>query len=68
MLHISNAFGKIHDIEAITKLAHSYGAVVLVDGAQSLAHLKVDMQKYDCDFLQFLDIKHLHQLVLELFM
>ena len=48
--HISNAFGKIHDIEAITKLAHSYGAVVLIDGAQSLAHLKVDMQVYDCDF------------------
>ncbi len=48
--HISNAFGKIHDIETITKLAHSYGAFVLVDGAQSMAHLKVDMQKYDCDF------------------
>ena len=48
--HISNAFGKIHDIEAITKLAHSYGAVVLIDGAQSLAHLKVDMQVYNCDF------------------
>uniref|UniRef100_UPI004048A83E aminotransferase class V-fold PLP-dependent enzyme n=1 Tax=Aliarcobacter sp. TaxID=2321116 RepID=UPI004048A83E len=48
--HISNAFGKIHNIEAITKLAHSYGAVVLIDGAQSLAHLKVDMQVYDCDF------------------
>uniref|UniRef100_UPI0040481A97 aminotransferase class V-fold PLP-dependent enzyme n=1 Tax=Aliarcobacter sp. TaxID=2321116 RepID=UPI0040481A97 len=48
--HISNAFGKIHNIQAITKLAHSYGAVVLIDGAQSLAHLKVDMQVYDCDF------------------
>ena len=48
--HISNAFGKIHDIEAITKLAHSYGAVVLIDGAQSLAHMKVDMQYLDCDF------------------
>ena len=48
--HISNAFGKIHDIEAITKLAHKYGAVVLIDGAQSLAHLKVDMQNIDCDF------------------
>jgi cysteine desulfurase / selenocysteine lyase len=48
--HISNAFGKIHDIEAITTLAHKYGAVVLIDGAQSLAHLKVDMQNIDCDF------------------
>ncbi|MDZ7820194.1 MAG: aminotransferase class V-fold PLP-dependent enzyme [Aliarcobacter sp.] len=51
MLHIFQMpFGKIHTIEAITKLAHSYGAVVLIDGAQSLAHLKVDMQVYDCDF------------------
>ncbi|MEN8718573.1 MAG: cysteine desulfurase [Sulfurovum sp.] len=48
--HISNAFGKIHDIQTITKLAHKYGAVVLVDGAQSLTHLKVDMQVLDCDF------------------
>lgn len=48
--HISNAFGEIHDIKTITKLAHSYGAVVMVDGAQSLAHLKVDMQEFDCDF------------------
>ena len=48
--HISNAFGKVHDIEAITKLAHSYGAVVMCDGAQSLAHVKVDMQKLDVDF------------------
>ena len=48
--HISNAFGKIHDVEAITKLAHKHGAVVLIDGAQSLAHLKVDMQNIDCDF------------------
>lgn len=48
--HISNAFGKIHDIEAITKLAHSYGAVVMCDGAQSLAHTKIDVQKLDIDF------------------
>ena len=48
--HISNAFGKIHDVEPITKLAHKHGAVVLIDGAQSLAHMKVDMQYFDCDF------------------
>ncbi|MCT7580063.1 aminotransferase class V-fold PLP-dependent enzyme [Aliarcobacter butzleri] len=48
--HISNAFGKIHDIEAITKLAHSYGAVVMVDGAQSLAHTSIDVQALDVDF------------------
>ncbi len=48
--HISNAFGKIHDIEAITKLAHSYGAVVMIDGAQSLAHTSIDVQALDVDF------------------
>ncbi|MDN5115035.1 aminotransferase class V-fold PLP-dependent enzyme [Aliarcobacter butzleri] len=48
--HISNAFGKIHDIEAITKLAHSYGAIVMIDGAQSLAHTSIDVQALDVDF------------------
>ncbi|MCT7555122.1 aminotransferase class V-fold PLP-dependent enzyme [Aliarcobacter butzleri] len=48
--HISNAFGKIHDIEAITKLAHSHGAVVMIDGAQSLAHTSIDVQALDVDF------------------
>ncbi|MCG3652103.1 cysteine desulfurase [Aliarcobacter butzleri] len=48
--HISNAFGKIHDIEAIIKLAHSYGAVVMIDGAQSLAHTSIDVQALDVDF------------------
>ncbi|MDN5126450.1 cysteine desulfurase [Aliarcobacter butzleri] len=48
--HISNAFGKIHDIEAITKLAHSHGAVVMIDGAQSLAHTSIDAQALDVDF------------------
>lgn len=48
--HISNAFGKIHDIEAITKLAHSYGAVIMIDGAQSLAHTSIDVQALDVDF------------------
>ena len=48
--HISNAFGKIHDIKTIAKLAHEYGAVILVDGAQSLGHLKVDVKDLDVDF------------------
>ena len=48
--HISNAFGKIHDIKIITKLAHKHGAVVMIDGAQSLAHMRVDMQELDVDF------------------
>lgn len=48
--HISNAFGKIHDIKTIIEIAHKYDAVVMIDGAQSLAHMKVDMQDLDVDF------------------
>lgn len=48
--HISNAFGKIHDIKTICELAHRYEAVVMIDGAQSLAHMKVDIQDIDADF------------------
>ncbi len=48
--HVSNAFGKIHNIKKITQLAHQYGAIVMVDGAQSLVHFAVDMQDLDVDF------------------
>ena len=48
--HISNAFGKIHDIKKIITLAHKYEAVIMIDGAQSLAHSRVDMQDLDVDF------------------
>ena len=49
--HISNAFGKIHDIKTIAKIAHKYDCVVMVDAAQSLAHLKVDVRELDVDFM-----------------
>lgn len=48
--HISNAFGKIHDIKKITQLAHKYNCVVLVDGAQSLLHANIDVKDLDVDF------------------
>lgn len=48
--HISNAFGVIHDIKTIANIAHKYNSVVMIDGAQSLAHMKVDMQDLDVDF------------------
>ncbi len=51
--HISNAFGVIHDIKEITRLAHKYNTPVLIDGAQSLAHKKIDIQDIDCDFFAF---------------
>lgn len=48
--HISNAFGKIHDIRKIIDLSHKYGAIVMIDGAQSLAHMQIDVNELDVDF------------------
>ena len=48
--HISNAFGTINDIKRICTLSHKYDSYVLIDGAQSLAHKKIDMQDINCDF------------------
>ena len=48
--HISNAFGKILDIKKIIEMAHKYNAIVLIDGAQSLAHEQIDVQALDADF------------------
>ena len=50
---MSNVLGTINDIKAIAAVAHRYGAVVLVDGAQSVPHMPVDVQDLDCDFLAF---------------
>ncbi|MGE0623125.1 MAG: cysteine desulfurase [Pseudomonadales bacterium] len=48
--HVSNALGTVHPIEAMIAAAHDVGAIVVVDGAQALAHLPVDVQALDCDF------------------
>jgi len=53
LTHVSNVLGAITPIEQITKIAHEHGAYVLVDGAQSVPHIKVDVQKIGCDFLAF---------------
>jgi cysteine desulfurase / selenocysteine lyase len=51
--HVSNAIGTINPIEEIISLAHKVGAKVLIDGAQSVAHLAVDVQSLDVDFFVF---------------
>ena len=51
--HVSNAIGTINPIEEIISLAHAVGAKVLIDGAQSVAHLAVDVQALDLDFFVF---------------
>ena len=51
--HVSNAIGTINPIAEMIQLAHEHGAKVLIDGAQSVAHLDVDVQALDLDFFAF---------------
>ena len=51
--HVSNAIGTINPIAEIIQLSHAVGAKVLIDGAQSVAHLAVDVQALDLDFFVF---------------
>ena len=51
--YISNSLGTINPVESIIAKAHEFGAKVFIDGAQALPHMKVDVQKLDCDFLGF---------------
>ncbi len=51
--HVSNVLGTINDAKEITALAHKAGARVLVDGAQAVPHMKVDVREIDCDFYAF---------------
>jgi cysteine desulfurase/selenocysteine lyase len=51
--HVSNVTGMINDIAHLSKTIHDHGTVLLVDGAQSVSHMKVDVQDLDVDFLAF---------------
>ena len=51
--HVSNALGSVNPVEEIVRLAHSVGALCLLDGAQAMSHLQVDVQALDCDFYVF---------------
>jgi cysteine desulfurase/selenocysteine lyase len=51
--HVSNALGTINPIRQIIRMAHDHGIPVLVDGAQAVPHLQVDVQDLDCDFYAF---------------
>ena len=48
--YVSNALGTVNPVAQLIRLAHAAGAVVVVDGAQSTPHLRVDVQALDCDF------------------
>ena len=49
--HVSNVLGTVNPVKEMTAIAHAHGAKVLVDGAQSVPHRRVDVQDIDCDFL-----------------
>jgi cysteine desulfurase / selenocysteine lyase len=53
MGHVSNALGTINPVVQIVEQAHAHGAVVLIDGAQAVPHVTVDVQALDCDFYVF---------------
>jgi cysteine desulfurase/selenocysteine lyase len=53
VVHVSNALGTINPVKEIVRRAHSRGIPVLVDGAQAVAHMPVDVQALDCDFYAF---------------
>ena len=53
MTHVSNVLGTINDVKTAAHIAHEHGAYILVDGAQGVPHMNVDVQALDCDFYTF---------------
>ena len=53
MVYVSNSLGTINPVKKIIEKAHSFGVPVLLDGAQAIQHLKVDVQELNCDFFAF---------------
>ncbi|MEH7156606.1 cysteine desulfurase [Neobacillus drentensis] len=53
VMQVSNVLGVINPVKEIAQIAHENGAIMVVDGAQSAPHMKIDVQELDCDFLAF---------------
>ncbi|HEY3331911.1 MAG TPA: family 2A encapsulin nanocompartment cargo protein cysteine desulfurase [Capsulimonadaceae bacterium] len=53
LAQVSNALGTVTPVNAMVAAAHRYGAKVVVDGAQAISHMPIDVQAYDCDFYVF---------------
>ena len=51
--HVSNVLGTVNPVDQITEIAHKHNIPVLIDAAQSVQHMALDVQKLDCDFLVF---------------
>ena len=52
-VHVSNVLGVENDVELMSRIAHEFGAVMVVDGAQSVPHLPIDVRQLGCDFFAF---------------
>ena len=53
VMHVSNVLGTVNPVKEIIRIAHSHGVPVMIDGAQSIPHMRVDVQDLDCEFLAF---------------
>lgn len=53
VVHVSNVLGTVNPVREMIRIAHSHGVPVLIDGAQSTPHFRVDVQELDCDFFAF---------------
>jgi cysteine desulfurase/selenocysteine lyase len=53
IIHVSNVLGTINPVKSMIETAHKFGVPVMIDAAQSIPHMKVDVQDLDCDFLTF---------------
>jgi cysteine desulfurase/selenocysteine lyase len=53
IMHVSNVLGTINPIKELAEIAHQQGAIIVVDGAQSTPHMKIDVQDLNCDFFAF---------------
>jgi cysteine desulfurase/selenocysteine lyase len=53
LTHLSNVLGTVNDVKQVARLAHERGALILVDGAQSVPNMRVNVRDLDCDFLAF---------------
>lgn len=53
LVHVSNSLGTINPVKQMIHMAHEFGAIVMLDGAQAMPHMSVDVQDLDCDFYAF---------------
>jgi cysteine desulfurase/selenocysteine lyase len=53
MVHVSNSLGTVNPVKRVVEAAHRHGIPVLIDGAQAVSHMKVDVVELDCDFYAF---------------